>query len=296
MSNLFTNFVETVEEPVLSKISPLSLFTSQSSRNEQPSVSQSSRNEQPSVSQSPPVLPKKSTINDLTSASSLFMSPAPLLEEPEKPQVNNEPVLEVVVNELKKDEQVLVNDSKYNSLELDIEKLKQLNLEDRKKLENLELEVENLKNLNKSHVNTINQLSSELNNIRMKDQELINSQVNTINKLSSELNSAVSKNIFEQIENDQEKSKDVNKHENVGVSDRLVALQSTIRELEELNNNHVNTIKQLNSELIRLRSTDTNNEVNLLRRKVEELGTYNQQILVHNNNLARRIMQLQSRY
>lgn len=308
MSHLFTNFVETVEEPVLSKVSPLSLFASQSSRSEEPSasVSQSSRNEQTSVSVSlsPPVLPKKSNINDLTSAQSLFMSPAPLLEEPEKPLVNEpEPQVsvnelkkeeDVLVNELKKEEQLLVNDSRYNSLELEIEKLKQLNLEDRKKLENLELEVENLKNLNRSHVNTINQLSSELNSIRMKDQELINSQANTINKLSSELNSAVSKNIFEQI--DQEKSKDVNKHENVVVSDRLVALQSTIRELEELNNNHVNTIKQLNSELSRLRSTNTNNEVNLLRRKVEELSTYNQQILVHNNNLARRLMQLQSRY
>jgi DNA repair exonuclease SbcCD ATPase subunit len=205
--------------------------------------------------------------------------------------------------------------SKYENIESEIENLKKLNAEDRLKLQRLELEIENLKNLNKSHVNTINQLSSELNTIRLKDQELINSQLTTINQLSSELNTVRSKNIFNQTQSNDEnvvvdvpmkmlnikESSKVSKMDDIEsdshvLSKRLAELESTIKELEELNNSHVNTIKKLNSELSNLRSNDSANEVILLRKKVEELNLYNQQILVHNNNLARRLMQIQSRY
>jgi len=257
MSNLFTNFVEIfqeINEPVV-YTSPLSMFATQSSGNKEESVSVAENHDSSLSHQNIYML-------DLTKGSSLFTTP--LLNE-----------------------QVFNKNTDYNMLEAEIEKLRKLNLEDRKKLENLESEVQILKNLNKSYVNTINQLSSELNSIRMKDKQLINTQVN---KLSGELNTVVSKNIFEQNESHLEKSNDVN------INQRLVALQSTVRELEELNNIHVNTIKQLNNELAILRSNHTNNEVSVLRKKIEELNTYNQQILIHNNNLARRVMQLQSRY
>lgn len=236
MSHLFTNFVESSEDTVYDKMSPLSLF------------------------------------------------------------VNRQ---QTVVAPLPTPEKISKNDSlKYHNLEIEIENLKKLNLEGKIPLESLELETANLKNLNKSHVNTINQLSSELNTIRLKDQELINSQVSIINQLSSELNSLRTKNIFNYMPSNEETEK-VNKmteiqHENEVLSNRLVALDSTINNLEELNNSHVATITELNSELSHLRSNDCSSELDLSNKKVEELTMYNQQILVHNNNLARRIMQMQS--
>lgn len=201
-----------------------------------------------------------------------------------------------VVAPLPTPEKISKKDSlKYQNLESEIEKLKKLNLEDKTQLERFEMEIENLKNLNKSHVNTINQLSSELNTIRLKDQELINSQVSTINQLSSELNSLRTKNIFNSMPSNEESNKvnDVASKSEV-LSKRIAALESNIKELEKLNNSHVATITELNSELSQLRSNDCSSELKLFKAKVEELNMYNQQILVHNNNLARRLMQIQS--
>ena len=236
MSHLFSNFVETSEDTVYDKMSPLALF------------------------------------------------------------VNRQ---QTVVAPLPTPEKISKNDSlKYQNLEAEIENLKKLNLEGKLPLERLELEMTNLKNLNKSHVNTINQESSELNTIRLKDQELINSQVSIINQLSSELNALRTKNIFNYMPSNEETDK-VNKmneilHESEVLSNRLVALDSTINELKELNNSHVVTINELNNEISRLDSNDCSSELNLSKKKIEELTMYNQQILVHNNNLARRLMQMQS--
>jgi hypothetical protein len=309
MSQLFTNFVETVEETVYDKISPLSLFgsresVSQPTKSSEPLVKPANVTEKISVPEKVSVnvsVPEKVSPLSLFGKSQSVSQPTKTSAPLPKPEIVAEKVSPVK------------DSSKYENIESDIENLKKLNAEDRLKLQRLELEIENLKNLNKSHVNTINQLSSELNTIRLKDQELITSQVSTINQLSSELNAVRSKNIFNESNNENvvvdvpmkmlniKESSKVSKTDDIEsnsavLSKRVVELESTIKQLEELNNSHVNTIKKLNSELSNLRSNDSANEVILLRKKVEELTLYNQQILVHNNNLARRLMQIQSRY